>query len=737
MRESRRDPIDVAVTASTVAAAAIIAEQVGAKAARDALFLQHFDVDLLPRVLGAAALVAIPVVFASTRLLGRFGPARVVPWAFAGSALVLTVLTALANSQAAMVAVLLYFHVACLGAVLVSGFWSVVNERFDPNTARRSIGRIGFGATVGGVLGGLCAAALGRALGPNAMLALLAGLHALAAFAIARAVGDFRAERGTSTSGAPEGLSVIASQPYLRHLVALVVVMTVAATCLDFVFKDLAQRAFTAPGSRWDLVTFFGVFHTGLALFTLAVQGSLARVLLDRAGLARTAATHPLGLGLGAMAVLSIGSWPVAMIARALEAALRSSLFRSAYELFYTPLAAREKRAAKAIVDVGGERAGDAIGALVVQAAVMVLPAAGLVGRHEALLVVAVGLSVAGLVLTRLLHQGYVRTLERSLRERHVALHDVEARDQTTRTLVLRRATAMPEPPPDVRSERRGRGLRVPVSDGVLSTIAELRCGEPRRVMRTLATAHPLSPELTGHVVALLAWDAVAEEAIDALRATGRRAAGTLIDAMLDPAEEFTVRRRAPRAIGGPLDAIIARGLVEGLRAERFEIRYQAARALARLTGDEPLALEASSVLDRVLAEVSVPSGVWDAHRVLDTPRRDYRLDGRAGEGRVPAPLHHVFTLLSFVLPPESVQIAMHGVLSRDAMMRGTALEYLESVLPTAIRDRLWAHLERMPLETPHRVVAEDTQLLRAAMRTQTSLRATFDAALSPGPDPS
>ena len=44
---------------------------------------------------------------------------------------------------------------ATFGAVLISGFWSVVNERFDPHTAKQVVGRIAAGATVGGLLGGV------------------------------------------------------------------------------------------------------------------------------------------------------------------------------------------------------------------------------------------------------------------------------------------------------------------------------------------------------------------------------------------------------------------------------------------------------------------------------------------------------------------------------------------------------------------------------------------------------
>ena len=53
----------------------MIAHQVGGKATRDALFLDNFDVDFLPRMLAAAALLSVPVVLGTARLLARpFAP---------------------------------------------------------------------------------------------------------------------------------------------------------------------------------------------------------------------------------------------------------------------------------------------------------------------------------------------------------------------------------------------------------------------------------------------------------------------------------------------------------------------------------------------------------------------------------------------------------------------------------------------------------------------------------------
>ena len=53
-----------------------------------------------------------------------------------------------------------------------------------------------------------------------------------------------------------------------------------------------------------------------------------------------------------------------------------------------------------------------------------------------------------------------------------------------------------------------------------------------------------------------------------------------------------------------------------------------------------------------------------------------------------------MFTLLTLVLPAQPLQIAFRNLHSEDVHLRGTALEYLDAVLPARIRDLLWPHLE-------------------------------------------
>ena len=100
-------------------------------------------------------------------------------------------------------------------------------------------------------------------------------------------------------------------------------------------------------------------------------------------------------------------------------------------------------------------------------------------------------------------------------------------------------------------------------------------------------------------------------------------------------------------------------------------------------------------IFDVVRREVAVGRPVWESHRLLDRiadeeghPFVDEFLKDRASQS-----LGHVFTLLSLVLPATPLQIAYRGLHTDDPELRGTALEYLEGVLPADIRGRLWPFL--------------------------------------------
>jgi hypothetical protein len=79
----------------------------------------------------------------------------------------------------ALLSVLIYFHAVALGAILLSGFWSVMAEAFDPRSAKHVFGRISGAGTLGGIAGGVMAERAAAMFSPGSVVFLLAILHLL------------------------------------------------------------------------------------------------------------------------------------------------------------------------------------------------------------------------------------------------------------------------------------------------------------------------------------------------------------------------------------------------------------------------------------------------------------------------------------------------------------------------------------------------------------------------------
>src|SRR6185312_14622097 len=184
------------------------------KATRDALFLSSFGVGALPAIVIAAAALSGILAILIAGVMARTQPVRLVPRLYALSAALLLAEWALVGSARRAAAVLVYLHFTAIGAILVSGFWAIINERFDPRTARRTIGRI----TAGGSVGGLLRERVVSVLSLNAMLPVLAVLHLLASVLVMRmergAPPQLSAGEGAATEPLMSGGRVLRGSTY-------------------------------------------------------------------------------------------------------------------------------------------------------------------------------------------------------------------------------------------------------------------------------------------------------------------------------------------------------------------------------------------------------------------------------------------------------------------------------------------------------------------------------------------
>jgi hypothetical protein len=238
----------------------------------------------------------------------------------------------------------------------------------------------------------------------------------------------------------------------------------------------------------------------------------------------------------------------------------------------------------------------------------------------------------------------------------------------------------------------------------VRSVVDELLSADDVRVRRGLARLRPAEPSIACAVL-LLAHPDHHPQALKALRGVAGPAAGQLLDALLTPTMDFAVRRRIPRVLSAAPTQRVADGLLLGMADQRFEVRYECGRALASIASanvDIVVSHQAliqavqrevqTEVLETAGAELEYDSPDEEPNALVDVLLRD----------RVDRSLEYIFMLLSVMLEREPLCRAFRALYHSDSKYRGTALEYLDTVLPTEVRDAVWPLLgQTSPLPPP------------------------------------
>lgn len=693
------------VLSAMLCAGAVTAQLVAGKATRDALFLAHLPVTALSTMFIATSVVSLVLVSASSKWVSQHSLATFVPAWFAASAVGLIAEWLLTSWAPRTAAVLVYLHISGLAPMVGSGFWLIASERFDPRTAKQRFGQITGAGTIGGLVGLVLTDRVATFLDVAAMLPMLAAINLVCAWQVRALARPLEAEgRAMSIEIPPDltpaparsGLRVLAGAPYLRNLATVVLLGTISAALVDYVFKMEASTTFDQGNS---LLQFFARYYLVTNLIAVLVQASSTRFVLEKFGVALATSTPSFAVLVGGLGRFLAPGLESAMVLRGGESVCRGSLFRAGYELFYTPIPPGEKRAAKSLIDVGVDRLGDALGGAIIAVTLMLGP-----GSSTVLIVLSMACSAGAVVFARRLNRGYIQALEKSLLDRAVELDLSDVVDRTTRTTILRtlarRSSLVRGSLKADRMENLAALSAASASvDPEIRAIESLRSRDRERILGVLRNEEGVTRALVPHVIPLLAWDPVADAAVFALRKVAEERVGELTDALIDPNHDFAIRRRLARVFSVCASQRAVDGLLFGLEDLRFEVRFQCGRSLAAIFDKNPrVRIDKDRIFEVVLREVAVGRPVWESRRLLDQldDREPGSFVGELVRNRASQSLAHVFTLLSLVLSREPLQIAYRGLHTDDRHLRGTALEYLEGVLPAAIRERLWPFLEEL-----------------------------------------
>lgn len=375
------------------------------KSIRDASFLTELGSENLPLAYATAFFVGLAVALQAklqTRAPKRFVlSAGLLFFSLTGAAFAL--LLRISGSWM----VLAYWVWANIMVVsLMTQFWMVVNEVFNPREAKRLIGFIGSGGILGGIAGGLLTGFLSVRFPLGIML--LGSVFLLAALPVVMKLTASSQSAGEKTEPCPaeeedlpgvkrtEGFHAcfrtVLHDPYLRLLAGMVMLTGLLSTFIDWQSKAVIER--TVSGS---LTAFFGWFNAGLLVFSFLLQLLGTSRIVNRFGIRSLLLFYPLII---LVCTIGLSLWPVLGLAVALKGSDKSlsySINQSARELLYFPVPPRQRVRAKIFIDMFLNRLSRTAGAIFLLAvfALPWLPAFKTVGLLSILaLAVWVGLNL-------------------------------------------------------------------------------------------------------------------------------------------------------------------------------------------------------------------------------------------------------------------------------------------------------------------------------------------------------
>lgn len=377
-------------------------------------FIDDLGADKVPYVMLLAGLTMGFIMNYYSRALGK------VPklWVLPGTQVAIIVLLVafwflFKTGQVWVSAAFFFFGRLLLGIFLISQFWTLANEIYDPRQAKRIFGFIGGGAMLGGMMGSGLTALLVERVGTENLILFSAAILGVCFFLILEIQrrtnpegGSFRV-KGESLGGG-EALQMLKGSRHLQLIALVIGFSALGAATLE---QQLYMASESAVAGKDSITSFLAGITFYISLIGFVIQIYFTSRIYSLLGIGFAMAVLPASLGATAVLILLYKALWASSVARVTDSALRYSLDKTTRETLFLPLSAELKLKAKGFVDVVADRfIGKGVGSLVLILAIQWLKLAW--WQLSIFSLVYCGL---WLVLTRLAKKEYLSVFRRSI----------------------------------------------------------------------------------------------------------------------------------------------------------------------------------------------------------------------------------------------------------------------------------------------------------------------------------
>jgi hypothetical protein len=263
-----------------------------------------------------------------------------------------------------------YVFVSLYGVLATSQFWLFAGGLLDSAQSKRTFAVLNLGGILGAIVGGELTSWLlsMEAVQPVALLVVAGGLLA-GTVPLASAIqrynrkhtpSDRDSDSDTNSDDDAGGHAIgiqavrriratVAEYPLVGWIAAVIAVVSVVSTVLDYQLKSLAVAAF--PGEA-ELTAFMGRFYGRVSLVALGLQVVLSTGLRRYVRSTTALWILPGAIVLGTTAMMILPGLAAAVLLRGADQSLKHSIDKTSRELLFLPLPQAVKRRIKVPLDL-------------------------------------------------------------------------------------------------------------------------------------------------------------------------------------------------------------------------------------------------------------------------------------------------------------------------------------------------------------------------------------------------
>jgi AAA family ATP:ADP antiporter len=383
-------------------------------------FITALGADNLPYVQLLAGILIAALMQMYSRAADWVPRRWVIPITQVGVGALLVVFWFLFQIGAEWVSVALYVLGLTLGVLLISQFWTLANDVYDPRQARRLFGFVGGGASLGGAAGAAVTALAVEEVGTNNLLLVSAAALAVCAVIVTLIVtrepvaGEHAPLADEQGVGGAEAIRLLRSSRHLTVIAFVIACASIGAAIIDQQL-NMAAEAAKGPDGTDAITGFLAQVTFYLSAIGFVVQIGLTSRIHRSLGLAFALLILPISLGLTGVVILINGSLWAPAAARVLDTSLRYTIDKTTREVLFVPLPVALKYRAKPFVDVTVDRVAKALGAVLI---LLLIKPWGLNLDWQSLSLASLTVSALWVSVAMMARTEYFKTFRRSIETR-------------------------------------------------------------------------------------------------------------------------------------------------------------------------------------------------------------------------------------------------------------------------------------------------------------------------------